>query len=35
MDVKKEIANATAGGRNIHVLTPDTGNVMYKKSSII
>jgi hypothetical protein len=34
MDVKKETAKATNGGRNTHVVTPETGKVICRKSMI-
>ncbi len=32
MEVNDETANATSGGRNTHVATPDTGNSVYRAS---
>jgi hypothetical protein len=30
--VKKETTKATSGGKKTHVVTPETGNVTYRKS---
>jgi len=32
MEVNTDTPKATRGGKNTHVLTPDTGNAVYKKS---
>jgi hypothetical protein len=33
MEVKNEITRETSGGRSTLVVTPDTGNVMFRKST--